>query len=195
MSTNGDNGHSGNGHGHTTEVPDVSYIKNVDVTHELSDVNINAILKFAIGLGILTIVTLGLMFALFKLLNSQAAKRDQQTAAGPMAMSEQEALPPAPRLQAARGFGVQLENGQAVNLELKPPQAEYRVLREQWERVLQTGKASETDTAALPINEAMNKVLESGLPARQQAGSDWQDLGINMPTAASSGRTTVKRTE
>jgi hypothetical protein len=195
MSTNGDNGHSGNEHGHATEVPDVSYIKNVDVTHELSDVNTNAILKFAIGLGILTIVTLGLMFALFKFLNSQAAKRDQQTAAGPMAMSEQEALPPAPRLQAARGFGVQLENGQAVNLELKPPQAEYRVLREQWERVLQTGKASETDTAALPINEAMNKVLESGLPARQQAGSDWKDFGINMPTAASSGRTTVKRTE
>lgn len=48
-------GHSGNGHERITETPDVSHIKNVDVTHELSDVNVPAILKFVAGLTVMTI--------------------------------------------------------------------------------------------------------------------------------------------
>ena len=37
------NGHNGNGHGHVTETPDVSHIKNIDVTHEVSDVELRGI--------------------------------------------------------------------------------------------------------------------------------------------------------
>ena len=40
---------------HITETPDTSYIKNVDVTHEVSDVYIGGIAKFVVGLFILMI--------------------------------------------------------------------------------------------------------------------------------------------
>lgn len=200
MAKNGHNGHRGNGHGHVTETPDVSHIRNPDVTHEMSDVNIGAILKFVLALSVLTIAVLGLMLFLFNLLNAQGAKRDQQAPPGPMAMTEQERLPPQPRLQGAKGFGVKLENGQWVNLESDKvpshPQAEYRVLRQQWERMLRTGKYNESDTtAALPIEEAMKKVLtENQLRSRQEGeGKGWLDFVIEMPTSASSGRMTEKR--
>ena len=45
-----------------------------------------------------------------------------------MAMSEQERLPPEPRLQVARVSASTVENGR-VNLELREPQAEYRELQ------------------------------------------------------------------
>ena len=38
---------------HTTETPDASYIKNIDVTHETSDVYIGGIAKFVVGLLVL----------------------------------------------------------------------------------------------------------------------------------------------
>jgi hypothetical protein len=201
MSKNGHNGHKGNGHGHVTETPDVSHIRNLDVTHEMSDVNINAVLKFVLALSILTVVVLGLMLFLFNFLNAQSSKRDQRAPAGPMAMTEQERRPPEPRLQASKGFGVKLQNGQWVDLESdrvpSQPQAEYRVLLQQWQRMLHTGKYNESDTvAALPIEEAMKKVqegdqLRSRAPA--EGKKEWMDYAIDMPTASSSGRTTEKR--
>ena len=38
-----------NGHdaGHVTETPDVSHIKNIDVTHEASDVSVSGILSLS----------------------------------------------------------------------------------------------------------------------------------------------------
>src|SRR6185295_14189498 len=135
--------HKGNGHDqHATETPDVSHIKNPDVTHEASDVNIEGILKFVMGLTVLGVVVFVLMWGMFRLLNAQEAEKEPP--AGPMAMTEEERLPPPPRLQAARGFGVKLENGEWVDLEKREPEAEYRVLREQWERRLncQSGEES-----------------------------------------------------
>jgi len=201
MSKNGHSKHKGNGHGHVTETPDVSHIKNPDVTHEMSDVNINAVLKFVLALSVLTVVVLGLMLLLFNVFDAQSSRRDRQAPPGPMVMTEQERLPPQPRLQAAKGFGVKLENGQWVDLESdrepSQPQAEYRVLLQQWQRMLLTGKYSETDTtAALPIEEAMKKVQEGeNLRSRPQTEgkTGWMDYAIDMPTASSSGRTTEKR--
>ncbi|MGH9881138.1 MAG: hypothetical protein ACRD6N_06850, partial [Pyrinomonadaceae bacterium] len=152
-------------HGHPTETPDVSHIRNVDVTHELSDVSVEGVLKFIVGLTIMTAVTLGLMWALFKVLNSEAAKKDVQAPPGPMARTEEERRPPEPRLQEAPGFGLKLETGQLVPLDSKhapgQPQAEYRVLQEQWEETLEKGKTDPTGKlVALPIGEAMKKLLE-----------------------------------
>src|SRR6266545_2789560 len=84
-------------HGHPTETPDVSHIRNVDVTHELSDVSVEGVLKFIVGLTIMTAVTFGLMWAVFRVLNSEASKRDVQAPPGPMAMTEEERRPPEPR--------------------------------------------------------------------------------------------------
>jgi len=84
------------GNGHKTETPDVSHIRNLEVTHETSDVNVNGVLTFVLALTILTIsVFIGLIF-LFNYLKGQAAKEVQP---GPMALSPQERLPPEPRLQ------------------------------------------------------------------------------------------------
>jgi hypothetical protein len=197
--------HSGNDHDarHATETPDVSHIKNPDVMHEADDVNISGILKFVMGLTVLGVVVFVLMWGMFRLLNAQEAEKEPP--AGPMAMTEEERLPPPPRLQAARGFGVKLENGELVNLENKEPEAEYRVLREQWERRLNClsgdespshmSSAAKTSTSpnCVPIEEAMKKLLEGGgLPVRTSANNSVTPSEVAPPTAWSSGRVSGK---
>ena len=189
-------GHKGNGHARVTETPDVSHVRNVDVTHEVSDVNVPAILKFVVALIVMTVAVYLLMWLLFGFFNAQEDKRDNETPPGPMAMTEQESLPAEPRLQAAKGFGVKLENGEWVNLEKREPQAEYGVLREQWERLLREGSKDQMgNPAVLPIEQAMQKVVAGpGLPSRTRQGAQQglTDYTIGAPTAASSGRVTER---
>jgi hypothetical protein len=190
--------HNGNAHGHITETPDVSHIKNVDVTHEASDVNISGIVKFAVGLTIFGIVIQVLMWGMFNFLSAQ--QRRKEPPPGPMAMTEQERLPPEPRLQAAKGFGVKLENGQWVPLENREPQAEYQVLREQWERTLNEGARDQFgNVVGLPIDQAMQRVLGgNGLKSRkhedssQDSSRGTEGYEEGMPTASSSGREAEK---
>src|ERR1043166_4888844 len=162
--------HNGNGHksGHVTETPDVSHIKNVDVTHEASDVNISGIVRFVIALTVLCAFVFLLMGGMFRFLYAQETEKEPP--AGPMAMTEEERLPPEPRLQAARGFEVKLENGEVVKLEKREPEAEYRVLREQWEQRLNCHSGDESSGPSpncVPIEQAMKKLLEgSGVPVR-----------------------------
>jgi hypothetical protein len=188
--------HKENGHDarHATETPDVSHIKNVDVTHEASDVDVSSILKFVMGLTVLGVVVFVLMWGLFRLLNAQETEKEPPP--GPMAMTEEERLPPPPRLQAAKGFEVKLENGELVNLEKREPEAEYRVLREQWEHRLncQSGDGTPgTSPNCVPIGEAMKKLLEgSGVPVRTSAKDSGTPRGVAPPTAWSSGRVSGK---
>jgi hypothetical protein len=190
--------HNGNGHDprQATETPDVSHIKNLDVTHEFSDVSVSGIAKFVLGLTVLGVVVFVLMWGLFRFFDTQEETKEPQP--GPMAMSPQERLPPEPRLQAAKGFAVRLENGELVNLENKEPEAEYRVLREQWESDLKCPREQELNvrTGCVPIDQAMEKVI--GLPSRVRVtaeegpGARAEDYGLDPPTAASSGRVTEK---
>jgi hypothetical protein len=182
--------HNGNGPKalHATETPDVSHIKNQDVTHEGSDVDVFGVLKFVLGLTVLTVVVFVMMWGLFRFFYAETEK---EPSPGPMAMTEEERLPPPPRLQAARGFGVILANGERVNLEKKEPEAEYRVLREQWERQLNCSpdqESSKADTGCVPIDQAIEKVLQVGLPSRKQPNPR-DSYGPTPPSAASSGRT------
>ena len=192
--------HNGNGHDrldlrHVTETPDVSHIKNLDVTHEASDVNISGILKFVMGLTGLGVVVFLLMWGMFRFLNAQETEKEPP--AGPMAMTEQERLPPEPRLQAAKGFGVKLENGEWVDLEKREPEAEYRILHEQWDRRLNC-KSEEGSQAVsancVPIDVAMEKVLGGrGLAVRTTPNNLGKLEDVMPPTAWSSGRLTVTR--
>ena len=186
--------HNGKGHSsddvrHVTETPDVSHIKNPDVTHEASDVNISGILKFVMGLTVLGAVVFVLMWGMFRLMNAQA---EREPGPGPMAMTEEERLPPPPRLQAAKGFGVQLENGERVNLEKREPDAEYRVLREQWERRLNCegveGVSDLGTNNCTPIDLAMEKLLQSAVPVRTPEKTSPEA----PPTGWSSGRVSEK---
>src|SRR5437868_6900276 len=88
--------HKGNGHHarHVTETPDVSHIKNPDVTHEASDVDIAAVAKFVVGLTVLGIVVFVLMWGMFDFLNAQ--EEEKAPKAGPMAMNAQEGLAAGP---------------------------------------------------------------------------------------------------
>jgi hypothetical protein len=108
-------------------------------------------------------------------------------------------LPPEPRLQAAPGFAIKLPDGRTEGLALKAPQAEYRALREEWDKALrgelrdQSGKP-----IAIPIEQAMKQVVSgAGLPARanNNASGKLEDNAIDMPTAWSSGRATIKKTQ
>ena len=189
------NKNPGNGHKHTTEPPDVSHIRNVEVTHEYSDISVGGVLTFMATLTIATIVISIGMWLLFDYFNAQAEK---ETKPGPMALTKQERLPPEPRLQAAPGFALTLENGERVNLELHRPQDEYQVVRAQWEKTLHEGaKDSSGNTVGMSIDQAIKNVVSAGLPARVTTATagNLDDYSFNLPTAASSGRATEKRVQ
>lgn len=178
--------------GHKTETPDVSHIRNVEVTHETSDINVRAVLTFAVVLAVSTIVVGLGTWLLFTFFNQQQATDPQP---GPMALTKEERLPPEPRLQGAPGFQVTLQSGETVNLQLTEPQAEYRVLLRQWEENLRTGlKDQSGKVVGMPIEDAMKKIVSDGLPTRTKGpAGKLEDYAISMPTAASSGRETEKR--
>lgn len=185
--------HSGDGH--KTETPDVSHIRNVEVTHEMSDINVNGVLTFVIALVILTAGVYVAMLLLFNQFERQAAREPKP---GPMALQQQERLPPEPRLQVAPGFGITLSDGKKVNLEKREPQAEYRVLLEEWEKNLKGElKDSSGNPVSIPIEQAMKQVVSGeGLPSRTKtAPTKLQDYAIGVPTAASSGRVVEKRVQ
>src|SRR2546422_4561884 len=187
---------SSNGREHVTETPDVSHIRNVDVTHEMSDVHIRGILTFVAGLTVMTIVVYLLMWGMFRVLFTQEEKKEPPPS--PMAMSARERLPHDPRLQSAPGFAEELEKesgtkeSQQTDVLPKPkdPLWEINVLREHWESTLKNGAKDQSGKGIiLPIEEAKQELLKQGLPARtnEPATTDSNDL----PTAASSGRMTA----
>lgn len=179
--------------GHKTETPDVSHIRNVEVTHETSDVSVTGVLTFVVILTLATAAVSVGMWVLFRYFNAQEAKEPRR---GPMALTDKQArLPPEPRLQSAPGFEITLENGQKVNLQNAIPQAEYRELRAQWEENLKTGlKDQSGKVVGMPIDDAMKKIASSGLPSRVKGpGGKLSDYAISIPTASSSGREVEKR--
>jgi hypothetical protein len=183
------------GNGHKTETPDVSHIRNVEVTHEKSDVSVRGVMTFVVALTIAAIAIHIGIWLLFRYFNAQEAKAPQP---GPMALTKEERLPQGPRLQSAPGFEVTLEDGQKVKLEKREPQAEYRVLRQQWDENLKTGlKDQSGKVVGMPIDAAIDKVVSGeGLPSRVKGSTGkLSDYAISMPTAASSGRESEKRVQ
>jgi len=85
--------------------------------------------------------------------------------------------------------------GQTVKLEKAAPQAEYRVLRSQWEENLKTGlKDQSGNVVGMPIDAAIDKIVSEGLGSKaKQPNGKLNDYAIKMPTASSSGRETEKR--
>jgi hypothetical protein len=166
---------------HVTETPDVSYIKNIDVTHEVSDVHVPAIARFVVALSVLMIVSFFLMWALFRALESQR----QEPERSPMALSEKDRLPPEPRLQGAPGFAEDLEKTAKPKQEeggvsqkitggapsMKDPLWEIRVLHEQWKDALEQGPVDQNGKRyGMPIDKAKEEVLKQ-FAAKKTEGS------------------------
>ena len=159
--------------------------------YEHNVIGLRGIIYFAIGLFLLIVITFGLMWFLQNVMEDQSiAEKD---VASPMMMSEQQRLPPEPRLQAAPGFGVDSDRGR-VNLELKAPQSEYRNLQEQWETMWRDGqKDAKTGTVVtLPMEEAKRRFLEQSA-AKPEPNAQQKEDAMRKSRAivslSSSGRT------
>jgi hypothetical protein len=167
---------------HVTETPDTSHIKNVDVTHEKSDVQVGSIAKFVIALFVLTVATHIALWGMFLLLKSSEEQKEPPRP--PMALTGEQRLPPEPRLQSAPGFGQTLEQGAAPGSAEKgaapkptpsptpkDPLWEIKVLNEQWKDVLEHGSIDKHGQRyGMPIEKAKEEVLKQ-LPVRaQEAG-------------------------
>ena len=175
---------------HTT--PDVTHIHNPAVAHEASDVNIKAILKFTLGLLFFGIFVSVLMWWMLKFFEGRSVKQEQKSPPGPMALTEKERLPAEPRLQAAPGFGDDLDLGEGKNLALLPPATEFKVLSERWKEILERGQkdAKTGAVTAIPIEQAMKQLVQQGLPSRPAAeGQKTFDQAREVPAYSSAGRT------
>jgi hypothetical protein len=185
------------------ETPDASNIRNPDITHEVSDVNTRGILWFVLFLAGLILLSMLFLRGMFNLFEGWARKAEGDRP--PMARTEQERLPPEPRLQGAPGYQVE---GQ--NLELKEPQAEWKVVHRKWQEELGSYGWTDRDNkvARMPIGEAMKIVAQKGVqPVTPQGNSNQSGGGGNaqppqqgqtpgteqQPSDSSSGRQMEKK--
>ena len=159
---------------HVTETPDTSHIKNIDVTHEKSDVQVGSIAKFVVGLLVLTIVTHIGLWGMFRMLQKYETQKEQEVHRSPLAPPFEERLPAEPRLQSAPGFAEGLEKTKqqqhteerspttAVGYEKpKSPLWEIEALREQWNHVLEHGPKDEHGQPfGMPIERAKEEALK-----------------------------------
>lgn len=136
--------------------------------YEQNIVGLRGIIYFGIGLFALIVLTFALMWALMRVLEDRSAEEAGPT--HPLMLSDRERLPPEPRLQLAPGFGVESEQGR-VNLELLPPNSEYREMRKQWEEIWKNGEKDEKTgvMSVVPIEAAKEKLLEQNIKARSDA--------------------------
>jgi hypothetical protein len=123
--------------------------ENPAVTHEETDVNIRAILGFAVALIAVAIVVHVLVWVLFRFFEARAAR--QTTVEYPLAIQQENRLPPEPRLQTN-------------------PREDLRELRESEEQVLTTYGWVDRNAGVvrIPIEQAMKLAIERGLPTRQE---------------------------
>ena len=121
-----------------------AYQDNPEVLHESSDVSVKGILRFG---GILAITAVVIHVALYGLLVYYDRREISPTTAPPRA----EEPPPEPRLRVT-------------------PRADLTAMRSAEERVLQSygWVDREKKIARVPIERAMEAIVERGLPARKQ---------------------------
>ena len=131
---------------HDIQLPDLA---RPEAQHEVSDINVWAVGKFAIALGILCILSMAVLFGLFKYFLSVTG--------GPVAREtvnvDARTLPPEPRLQ------------QAPITDLKEMRAAEDKLLNGYGWVDQ-----QHGIVRVPIDRAMDILAQRGLPSRPQNG-------------------------
>lgn len=162
-----------------------------DRSYETNIIGLRGIIYFAGFLIFLIVITFGLMYFLQNVMEDQAVKTKDNK--NPMMQGAAERLPPEPRLQAAPGYGVESQSGW-VNLELSAPQAEYRALKADWEKMWANGQKDEkTGTVVtLPVGEAVKRLLEqnANTPAADaEKGQKVLDDSRRIVSYSSAGRT------
>jgi len=163
-------------------------VSDLDKPYEENVIGLGGIMKFAVGLLILIVVTFALMRMLYGVLEDTF--KESKTGNNPMAMTEKEQLPPEPRLQVAPGWFVDTPDGR-VNLELMAPGSEYRELHKVWTDQIEHGQTHPvTGTViSMPIEEAKTVFLSA--EKKQQTGPEAEKLAEESRkfiSDASSGR-------
>ncbi len=163
-------------------------IDDLDMPYEPNVIGVKGIAYFTIGLFLLIVVTFGLMYVLWDVLEQDAIQN--KSSSNPLAMKDLERLPPEPRLQGAPGFEVRGPDGR-INLELREPQAEWRELKKIWEKQLAEGqKHPETGAViSLPLDAAIDKFLSQ--PIKAKTGEEAERMVAESQmyyTDSSSGR-------
>jgi hypothetical protein len=162
------------------ETPDVSDIRNPDVTHEQSDVDVRAIFWFIVGLGVFTAVVYVAIWLLFDGLDEReiAAEPPPRSLVG----EGQQRLPPEPRLQLAPGH------------ETSPLEENKMLQAEMNKRLNSYGWVDQPmGVVHIPIEEAKKILLEqAGKPGQKQPQKQQE---TTMPSDASSGASSRKKPE
>jgi len=122
---------------------------NPEVHHEESDVDIRGILAFGVGLFVVAVFIHFAVWVLFRYFDSREAR--QAAPQYPLAAAQGSRVPPEPRLQTN-------------------PRQDLADLRAREEETLATYGWVDRNAGVvrIPIDEAVRKTLERGLPARQR---------------------------
>jgi len=167
---------------------DTSFIKNPDVAHEESDVNIRPIVWFLVWLSVATAVVMLLMVGLYRFLDDQANKQDARQRS-PLA-DERSPIPPKPVLQMAP-----TQTNDEGQLPKTPPpdnnnpMAEVNTTREEESAKLKyyTWIDESKGIVSLPIDRAQELALQRGLfksrpqPAASASGTGAQPATGEQP--------------
>ncbi|MCA1557984.1 MAG: hypothetical protein LC731_05520, partial [Acidobacteria bacterium] len=151
---------------------------------------------FVLFLAGLIVIALVLLRGMYHVFESWAVTAEGEKPV--MARSEEERRPKGPKLQGAPGYEVE---GQ--NLELKEPQAEWKIVRRKWEEELKSYGVVDRDQkiARIPIEEAIKTVAREGIkPVKvensnqpQQQQQTGQTPPAQLPSASSAGRQTERK--
>lgn len=143
----------------------------VGAKYEHTDIDVNVGYQFGLWLAISMLISIGIVTGVFKLFDSQEKSANALAQKYPLAVG-QHREPPAP------------------NLQTQPFRDIYLLRHGETEKLTSYGWVDkEGGVARLPIDRAMELMLEKGFPARAEGGN-----ALNVVTQdSSSGRTVVPR--
>ena len=180
--------------GHKTETPDVSHIRNVEVTHEKSDISVRGVLTFVVVLTLATAAISAGMWLLFRYFDAQEAKEPKR---GPMALTEKEDQSAARAAIYSRHPALRSHLKTGRRKISRRPSHKLSIKLYASSGMRTSGPDSKIIPAMLSVcrfEQAMEKVVSSGLPSRVKGpGGKLSDYAISTPTASSSGREVEKR--
>jgi hypothetical protein len=144
-------------------------------SYEHTDAAVGPVAKFLFWLFVAAVATHFGLAGVYKLLIDQGVKSEASERRYPLAATEEQRLPPVPRLQ------------QFPRNEL------YTFSRDERERLGSYGWENKAaGTVHIPIEEAMRLTVERGLPVQASDAAQPATLGM-MPADSSSGRTMERR--
>ncbi len=151
---------------------------NEDVSHESSDINIRTIISLAVGLAVVVVLAAGLMYAMFRILESHAEAEDPQLS--PLAHGGDRRTGP--------------------KLLVNEPAGLRKFHAEETEKLETYGWVNQqAGVTHVPIEDAKKLIVQRGLPVRPGGAVEDPQLGTDAPAfgEASGGRTiggTIKPT-